>query len=149
MWLQRVRHNWVTIALVSLENSSQEFIVWGNGTHYGTWTCATCQLYRCKLANNRLKNWLSTCSVVSDSLQPHELWHTRLPCPSPSPEVRSNSCPLSRWCHWTISSTVTPFSTCPQSFPALWSFPVSQLFASNGQSIGASASVLPINCIRT
>ena len=116
---------------------------------YGTWTCATCKLYSCKLANNGLKNLLFTCSVVSDSLRPHELWHTRLPCPSPSPEVCSNSCPLSRWCHWTISSSVTPFSTCPQSFPALGSFPMSRLFASNGQSIGASASVLLMNCITT
>ena len=66
-------------------------------------------------------------------------------CPSPSPGVRSNSCPLSRWCHPTISSSVAFFSSCFQSFPASGSFPMSQLFASGGQSIGASASVLPMN----
>ena len=86
-------------------------------------------------------------SVMSDSLWPHRLQHTRLPCPSPSPGVCSNSCPLSRWCHPNISSSVIPFSSCPQSFPAPGSFPVSQFFASGGQSIGvsASASVLPMN----
>ena len=73
------------------------------------------------------------------------LQHTRFPCPSPSPGVCSNSCPLSQWCHPTISSSVAPFSSCPQSFPASGSFPVSRLFASGGQSIGASASVLPRN----
>ena len=84
-------------------------------------------------------------SVVSDSLQPNGLQHTRLPCPSPSPGVWSNSCPLSRWCHPTISSSVIPFSSCLQSFPASGSFPISQFFASGGQSIGASASVLQMN----
>ena len=76
---------------------------------------------------------------MSDSLWPHELQHTRLPCPSPSAWVCSNSCPLSQWYHPTISSSVAPFS-CPQSFPASESFPMSWLFASGGQSIGASAS---------
>ena len=86
-------------------------------------------------------------SVVSDSLWPHELQHTRPPCPSPTPRVYSNSCPLSRWCHPTISSSVVPFSSCPQSFPVSGSFQMSQLFTSGGQSIGvsASASVLPMN----
>ena len=86
-------------------------------------------------------------SVVSDSLQPHGLQHTRLPCPSPIPRAYPNSCPLSRWCHPTISSSVVPFSSCPQSFPASASFPMSRFFASGGQSIGvsASASVLPMN----
>ena len=84
---------------------------------------------------------------MSDSLWPHGLQHARLRCPSPSPRVCSNSCPLSRWCHPTISSSVAPFSSCLQSFPASGSFPVSQLFASGGQSIevSASASVLPMN----
>ena len=68
-------------------------------------------------------------SVMSDSLQPHESQHTRPPCPSPAPGVYSNSCPLSQWCHPTISSSVTPFSSCPQSLPASGSFPMSQLFA--------------------
>ena len=84
---------------------------------------------------------------MSDSLQPLELQHTRLPCPSPSPRVCSNSNPLSWWCHPTISSSVVPFSSCLQSFPASGSFPMSQFFSSGGQSIGASvsASVLPMN----
>ena len=86
-------------------------------------------------------------SVTSDSLRPHELQHASPPCPSPIPRVHPNSCPLSRWCHPTISSSVVPFSSCPQSFPALGSFPVSQLFTSGGQSTGVSAStsVLPMN----
>ena len=83
--------------------------------------------------------------VVSDSLRPHWLQHTRLPCTSLSPKVCSNSCSLSRWCHPTISSSVIPFPSCFQSFPASGSFPMSQPFASGGQSIGASASVLPMN----
>ena len=73
-------------------------------------------------------------SVMSNPLQPHGLRHARLPCPSPSPRVCSNSCPLSQWCHPTISSSVPPFSSCPQSFPASGSFPVRRLFASSGQS---------------
>ena len=86
-------------------------------------------------------------SVVSDSLQPHGLQHTRLPCPSPTPGAYSNSCPLSQWCHPSISSSVLPFSSHLQSFPASGSFPMSQFFASAGQSTGvsASASVLPMN----
>ena len=92
------------------------------------------------------KELLFSCSVVSDSLRPRGLQHARLPCPSPSLGVCPNSCPLSRWCHPTISSSVTLFF-CPHSFPASGSFPVSQLFASVGQSIGASAlaSVLPMS----
>ena len=88
-----------------------------------------------------------SCSVVSDSLQPHGLQHTRLPCPSPTPGVYPNSCPLIQWCHPTISSSVIPFSSHLQSFPASRSFQMSQLFASGGQRIevSASASVLPMN----
>ena len=86
-------------------------------------------------------------SVVSDSLQPHEPQHARPPCPSPTPRVHPNPRPLSRWFHPTITSSVIPFSSCPQSFPASGSFQMSQLFASGGQSIGVSASksVLPMN----
>ena len=86
-------------------------------------------------------------SVVSDSLRPHELQHPRPPCPSPSPGVHSDSRPSSRWCHPAISSSVVPFSSCPQSLPASESFPMSQLFAWGGQSVGVSAlaSVLPKN----
>ena len=84
-------------------------------------------------------------SVVSDSLRPHELQHARRPCPSPTPRVYPNSCVSSRWCHPAISSSVVPFSSCPQSLPASGSFPMSQLFTWGGQSIGVSAStsVLP------
>ena len=87
------------------------------------------------------------CSVVSDCLQLHEPQHARPPCPSPTPRVHPNPCPLSRWCHPIISSSVVPFYSCPQSFPALGSFQISQLFTSGGQSIGVSASmsVLPMN----
>ena len=79
-------------------------------------------------------------SVMSDSLRPHELQHARPPCPSPTPGVDPNSCPLSQWCQPTISSSVVPFSSCLQSFPASGSFQVSQFFTSGGQSIGVSAS---------
>ena len=86
-------------------------------------------------------------SVVSNSLQPHGLEHARPPCPSPTPGVYSNSCPSSRWCHLTTSSSIVPFSSCLQSFPASGSFQMTQLFSSDGQSIGVSAStsVLPVN----
>ena len=84
-------------------------------------------------------------SVVTDSLRPHGLQHARPPCPSPTPRVYSNSFPFSQWCHPAISSSVVPFSSCPQSLPASGSFPMSQLFAGGGQSIGVSAlaSFLP------
>ena len=86
-------------------------------------------------------------SVVSNSLQPHKPQHARPPCPSPTPRVHPNSCPSSWWCHPTISSSVIPFSSCLQSFPASGSFQMSQLFTSGGQSIGVSpsTSVLPMN----
>ena len=84
---------------------------------------------------------------MSNSLWPHELQHARPPCPSPTPRVHSNSPPSSRWCHPAISSSVVPFSSCPQSLPASESFPMSQLFAWGSESIGVSAlgSVLPMN----
>ena len=86
-------------------------------------------------------------SVVSDFLRFHEPQHARPPCESPTPRVYSNSCPLGQWCHPTISSSVVPFSSCPQSFPTSGSFQMSQLFTSGGQSIGVSASTsaLPMN----
>ena len=86
-----------------------------------------------------------SCSIVSDSLRPRESQHARPPCPSPTPRVHSDSHPSSPWCHPAISSLVVPFSSCPQSLPASESFPVSQLFAWDGQSIGVSAlaSFLP------
>ena len=101
---------------------------------------------------NQLKTWHVTCylvqfsrSVMSDSLRSHELQHARPPCLSPTPGVYSNSCPSSQWCHPAISSSVIPFSSCPQSLSSSESFPVSQLFAWGGQSTGASAlaSFLP------
>ena len=99
------------------------------------------------------RDFISRCSVqfshsvVSDSLWPRESQHARPPCPSPTPGVHSNSCPSSQWCHPAISSSVVPFSSCPQSLPASGSFPMSQLFGWGGQSIGvsASASALPRN----
>ena len=86
-------------------------------------------------------------SVVSDSLWPHESQHARPPCPSPTPGIYSNSCPSSQWCHPAISSSVVPFSSCPQPLPTTGSFPMSLLFTWRGQSIGvlASTSVLPMN----
>ena len=86
-------------------------------------------------------------SVVFDSLPPHELQHARPPCPLSTPGVHPNPCPLSQWCHQTISSSIIPFSSCAQSFPASGSFQMNQLFKSGGRSIGVSAStsVLPVN----
>ena len=97
-----------------------------------------------------LRNYVSSVqfsrSVVSNSLRPHEPQHARPPCPSPTPGVYTNPCPSSRWCHPAISSSVVPFSSCPQSLPASGSFPVSQLFTSGGQSIGVSAfNISPSN----
>ena len=97
-----------------------------------------------------LQNWQISvqfsCSVMSNSLKPRGLQHARLPCPSPTSRACSNSCPSSQWCHLTISSSLVPFPSCLQSFPASRSFPMSQ-FSSSGQSIGASASAsaLPMN----
>ena len=105
--------------------------------HTGIYRCIYIYIYSIQFSH----------SVVSDSLRPHELQHTRPPCPSPTPGVHSNSCPLSWWCHPTISSSVFPFSSCLQSFPASESFQMSQPFTSGGQNIGllASTSVLPVN----
>ena len=99
------------------------------------------------LFNHRFSSVQFSRWILSDSLQPYEPQHSRPPCPSPTPGVYPNSCPSSQWCHLTISSSVVPFSSCPQSLPASGSFPMSQLFASGGQSIGVSAStsVLPMN----
>ena len=100
------------------------------------------------LASHKLGIWVQSygvtsvqfsCSVMSDSLRPRESQHARPPCPSPTPGVHSDSCPSIQWCHPAISSSVVPFSSCPQSLPASESFPMSQLFAWGGQSIGVSA----------
>ena len=107
-----------------------------------------------KVKYSSLMQWFNTrpktqtyCSVAQSclTLRPHGLQHARLPCPSPSPRVCSNSCPFNWWCHPTISSSATLFSFCLQSFPASGSFPINQLFTSGGQSIRASASVLLMN----
>ena len=99
------------------------------------------------LAVESLNKVQFSCSVVSNSLWPYGLQHARFLCPSTTPRAYSNSCPLNQWCHPTISSSVIPFSSCLQSFPASGSFPMSQFFASGGQSIGSSvsASVIPMN----
>ena len=98
-----------------------------------------------KLTHSQFSSVQFSRSVMSDSLRPHELQLARPPCPTSTPGVHPNPCPLSRWCNPTISSSVVPFSSCPQSFPASGSFQMSQLFASGAQNIGASASVLPMN----
>ena len=100
-----------------------------------------------RVINGTFSSVQFSCSVVSDSLWPHELQHTRLPCPSPTPGVHSNSRPLSRWCHAAISSSVIPFWSCLQSLPASEPFSMSQLFTWGGQSTGVSAlaSFLPKN----
>ena len=106
-----------------------------------------CTLFHLRGSTDRVKFSQFSRSVVSDSLWPHEPQHARPPCPSPTPEVHPNPCPLSWWCHPTISSSVIPFSSSLQSFPASGSFQMSQLFTSGGQSIriSASTSVLPMN----
>ena len=97
------------------------------------------KIEKCKNTFKKTPSIQFSRSVVSDSLQPHELQHARSPCPSPTPGVHSNSCPSSRWCHPAISSFVVPFSSCPQSLPTSESFPMSQLFAWGVQSTGVSA----------
>ena len=100
-----------------------------------------------RYTHNKFSSVQISQSVTSNSLRPHGLQHARPPCPSPTPGACSTSCPSSQWCHWTISSSVIPFSSCPQSLPESGSFQMSQLSASGGQSIGVSAStsVLPMN----
>ena len=117
-----------------------------NHLHFPTSWCELDGLALCFRSDSN-QHSLFSCSVVSDSLPTHGLQRSRLPCPSPSPGACLNSSPSSRWCHPAISSSVVPFSSCLQSFPASRSFPMSQLFASGGHSIGASAlaSVLPMN----
>ena len=102
------------------------------------WICTSTLNSIC--SKQRISSVQFSCSVVSDSLRPHESQHTRPPCPSPTPGVHSNSCPSSQWCHQDISSSVIPFSPCPQSLPASGSFQISQLFTWGGQTIGVSAS---------
>ena len=115
-------------------------------TNVGNMSRARYQWLNVHISNEKVSVQFSH-SVVSDSLKTHEPQHARPPCPSPAPRVYQNPCPLSQWCHPAISSSVVPFSSCPQSFPASGSFQMSQLFTSGGQSFGVSAStsVLPMN----
>ena len=143
---QRVGHNWVAKHSTTYHKVSQ---------HVNNIQINFYILFHTNSSKSEVYFTYITCfyfssmshSVMSDSLWPHELQHTRPPCPSPTPRVYSNSCPLSRWCHPTLSSSVILLSSCPQSLPASGSFPMSQLFTWGGQSIGvsASASVLPMN----
>ena len=112
-----------------------------------SWLSLIYKIKKEKWEKRNMHSNVVVCSVMSDSLQSHELQHARPPCPSPSPWVCSNSCPLSWWFHPTISSSVASFSSCPQPSPASGSFPMSQLFTTGSQSIeaSASASVLPVN----
>ena len=102
------------------------------------------RIYKCQLHENisTITSVQFSRSVLSESIWSHESQHSRPPCPSPTPGVYSNSCPLSQWCHPAISSSVVPFSSCPQPLPASGSFPMSQLFTWDGQSTGVSASAL-------
>ena len=137
---------WGAIAFSSLSVC----IIWDRFTPLffkGTWEtlCSPASGHQCP--DKAFSSVQFSRSVTSDSLRPHESQHIRPPCPSPTPGVHSNSCPLSRWCHPAISSSVIPFSSCPQSLPASESFPMSQLLAGGGQSTGVSAlaSFLPKN----
>ena len=126
-------------------------ILWNSLQTWGGHSMPTCLYSRALWISHPSQSHLPSVefshSVVSNSLRPHELQHARPPCPSPTTRVHPNPCPLSRWCHPAISSSVVPFSSCPQSLPSSESFPMSQLFASGGQSIGvlASTSVPPMN----
>ena len=108
---------------------NQRHLGWENRALWGSWLCFG------------IRSDQISCSVISDSLRPHELQHARPPCPSPTPGVHWDSRPSSQWCHPAISSSVDPFSSCPQSLPASGSFPMNQLFAWGGQSTGVSALV--------
>ena len=140
----KVGYNWAHLWGVSLDSFLEN----------------TCKLLIYAMLSQTQIHWIQTrrensvfpsvqfsCSIMSNSLRPHGLQHARPPCPSPTPGLYPNSCRSSRWCHPTISSSVVPFSSCLQSFPASGSFPMSQFFASGGQRTGvsASASVLPMN----
>ena len=129
----------------SISSSVQKVTKYVSQAYY-EWSRGKKSMLKC-LAQSKTSSVEFTHSVVSNSLWPYGLQHVRPPCPSQTPRVHSNACPLSQWCHLTISSSVIPFSSHPQSFPASGSYPMSQLFTSGGQSIGvsASASVLPMN----
>ena len=131
----------------SSEDTTQNIIYSPWGATKGPWLCLMAKVLLVWVSQVVLSSVQFSRSVVSDSLRSHEPQHARPPCPSPTPRVHPKPCPLSHWCHPTISSSVVPLSSCPQSFPASGSFQISQLFASGGPSIGVSAStsVLPMN----
>ena len=160
-WGRWVKHNWMTsLSLFTFTHWRRKWqptpmFLPGESQGRGAWWAAIYGVAESwtwlkRLSSNSSLVCMSvqySHSVVSDYLRPHEPQHARPPCPSPTPGVHPNPCPLNQWCHPTISSSVFPFSSCPQSFPVSGSFPMSQLFSSGGQSIGVlvSASVLPIN----
>ena len=131
IWWPNIKGKWTKIDLTKQTNSREVRSIHGN-------------FHELKALYSSVE---FSCSVVSDSLRPQGRQHARPPCPSPTPRVYLNSCPLSRWCHPTISSSAVPFSSRPQSFPASGFFQMTQFFTSCGQSIGVSAStsVLPVN----
>ena len=147
MTAQSLWQNWVGTESRWL-TKPKIFTIWplqNKFIYYISWHLKNDLFNRCNLVSLLCFSFLLcsvqfSCSVMSDSLWPHEPQQARPPCPSPTPGVHPNPCPLSQWCHPTISSSVIPFSSCPQSFPELGSFPVSQLFASSGQSIGVLLS---------
>ena len=133
-------------ATVRTRHGQQTFwVCWEDLLSLQIWERSPSRLYIVNLLFNLNAEFSSVQSFSCDSLQPHGLQHARPPCPSPIPEAYPNSCPLSRWCHPTISSSVVPFSSCPQSFPASRSFPMSQIVASGSQSIGVSGSTSVIS----
>ena len=146
-------YKWNHANLCSFVSGLFHLAPWWSKFWYGWWWWSHHNVDGLDFTDRSPSNWSFlnvyqfSYSVVSDSLRPHESQHARLPCPSPSPGVHPNSCPLSRWCHPAISSSIVPFFSCPQSLPASESFPMSQLFAWGSQSIGvsASASVPPMN----
>ena len=141
-----VKHTWIAPSISKgthlLINLGSKYQLLQNYSFWGLFWSVHCVSQMFQFSSVQLSRW-----VKSDSLQPQGLQHARPPCQSPTPRVYSNSCPLSRWCHPTISSSVTPFSSHLQSFPTSGSFPMSHFFTSDGQSIvvSASASILPIN----
>ena len=136
----------LVILMCCLIVTALSFLVWTKptGSTWSTSSSSTSFLSGSFLAKRFVEKAILrkkfSCSVMSDSLRPHGLQHARLPCPSPTPRACSSPCPSSRWCHPTISSSVIPFSSCPQSFSASGSFPMSQFFASGGQNCRVSAS---------
>ena len=132
---------WVAFPISRGSSQPNDWVTFTHTHNIYIYICVYIYIYTHTQTHTHIYNLLLfSCSVVSDFLWPHKLQHARLPCPLLSPGACSNSCPLSHWCHPTISSSLRPLSSCPQSFPASGSFLMSWLFASSGQSIGASAS---------